>query len=321
MKKIEKKIVEAFIHSISRLGIEFRNKSVLFQELKAEPEIYASLIQIPIHHASLKTKGATVISIEAEEKPRRALYYIKRYNKLVEEIATTLKKTGHFDTKVKRYKYSFFDPIVEVEKLYIKLLTNVVRSTIIDSGRPRFVIEFLKTGKADEHSFVFLISDVSKELGINTEIGITNEPQHQLFFKTEHFFFEPFTKEFYPIKELKFHYPYYRILKDVEIIPTAYYHTGLVFSRSKYGYKKAMESYIKALEICPEYEPIYYHLGRVYYELGEYEKAIDSYTKAIEINPKFTELYYRRSKAYRALGMAKEAEADRELYERPKLLF
>lgn len=49
---------------------------------------------------------------------------------------------------------------------------------------------------------------------------------------------------------------------------------------------KAMNSYIKGLELSPNNYIAYYNMGISYGKLGEHEKAITLYEKAIEINPK-----------------------------------
>jgi tetratricopeptide (TPR) repeat protein len=55
------------------------------------------------------------------------------------------------------------------------------------------------------------------------------------------------------------------------------------------NYKKAIESYSKALDIDPNNELIWHYLGHCYLKLEKYEKAINSLKIAIEINKE--ELY------------------------------
>jgi len=49
-------------------------------------------------------------------------------------------------------------------------------------------------------------------------------------------------------------------------------------------YEKAIDAYLKAIEIDMEYLEAYYKLGNAYAKLDQYEKAIDAYLKAIKGN-------------------------------------
>lgn len=55
-----------------------------------------------------------------------------------------------------------------------------------------------------------------------------------------------------------------------------FYNLGIVYEKLK-NYKKAKESYMKALEIEPDAMDAVYNLGLVCTELGEYEHAIQCF--------------------------------------------
>ena len=70
-------------------------------------------------------------------------------------------------------------------------------------------------------------------------------------------------------------------------------------------YQGAMADYTKAIEINPEYAPVYYFRGSAKDDLGDYQGAIDDYTKAIEIDPEFASAYNNR-------GIVRERVSDLE---------
>lgn len=59
--------------------------------------------------------------------------------------------------------------------------------------------------------------------------------------------------------------------------------------RKKGMMDEAITNYLKAIEIDPSDEVLYYNLGRVYYEQGDSEKAIGQLKSAIEVKPDFKE--------------------------------
>ena len=48
--------------------------------------------------------------------------------------------------------------------------------------------------------------------------------------------------------------------------------------------EKALALFINIEKSDPDYVGLYYHLGKLYYEIGENKKAIDTYKKGIEIS-------------------------------------
>ena len=68
-------------------------------------------------------------------------------------------------------------------------------------------------------------------------------------------------------------------------------------SVSANDFEDALESFIKAVEINPNYAEAYYNHGNLLCEIKKFDESIFSYNKAIKINPNYTE-------AYNNLGLA-----------------
>jgi tetratricopeptide (TPR) repeat protein len=68
-------------------------------------------------------------------------------------------------------------------------------------------------------------------------------------------------------------------------------------------YEKALEYYQKDGDAVE----VYYNIARVYYEAGGFEEAIQSYTKAIEICPSFYQAYIGKGNVYGKLNRYDEA--------------
>lgn len=71
---------------------------------------------------------------------------------------------------------------------------------------------------------------------------------------------------------------------------------------------KALEFYLKALELSDQYPQIYHNLGNVYESTNEVERAIQAYQQAIILNPDF---YYSYLPLYRLLLKKDQLEADK----------
>jgi len=63
---------------------------------------------------------------------------------------------------------------------------------------------------------------------------------------------------------------------------------GITLRKTKM-YDEALANYMKALEISPQDENLYFNIARLYYDLGELEKAQEWLEKALNINPDFRE--------------------------------
>ena len=56
-------------------------------------------------------------------------------------------------------------------------------------------------------------------------------------------------------------------------------------------YKKAEESFVKAIEIFPDFSEVYNNLGMMYMENNNYELAMEKFRKAIDLYSDFSEAY------------------------------
>jgi tetratricopeptide (TPR) repeat protein len=59
--------------------------------------------------------------------------------------------------------------------------------------------------------------------------------------------------------------------------------------RKKGLLEEAMSNYLKAISIDPNDEVLYYNLGRVYYEKGNYDQAVEQLRSALAQKPGFKE--------------------------------
>ena len=82
-------------------------------------------------------------------------------------------------------------------------------------------------------------------------------------------------------------------------------------------YDKAIQEYVKALEIDPESASAYYGIGNAHLEAGRLAQAEDDYDKAIRLNPTLPDPYkvlsvhyYSRAKAHLEAGRLAQAEDD-----------
>src|ERR1044072_2856908 len=49
-------------------------------------------------------------------------------------------------------------------------------------------------------------------------------------------------------------------------------------------YEAAVESFNRAISLCPTYATAFYHLGVAFFRLKQFEKALDALEKAAELN-------------------------------------
>jgi tetratricopeptide (TPR) repeat protein len=91
--------------------------------------------------------------------------------------------------------------------------------------------------------------------------------------------------------------------KDIKTQPTGsitayeYYSKGFSYW-SQGDANKAIEHYLKAVSLDPNYENALFELGYAYSEKGEYQKAIDYYGKALLLNPKAKDATYNMGLVY-----------------------
>jgi tetratricopeptide (TPR) repeat protein len=66
--------------------------------------------------------------------------------------------------------------------------------------------------------------------------------------------------------------------------PLAHYHLGFVLRRLK-RYEESEQTYLKAIELMPDYGNFYANLGRTYEAWEQRDKAITAWSKALELMP------------------------------------
>ncbi|MFH1283050.1 MAG: tetratricopeptide repeat protein [bacterium] len=86
---------------------------------------------------------------------------------------------------------------------------------------------------------------------------------------------------------------------------------GWVYSKEKM-WNKAIESYLKSIELDPNLMSAYNNLGNIHYKINRLDKAIEFYKKAISIDPKSFDAYLNCGTAYYQKGMLKEAAEEFE---------
>ncbi|MBP7604782.1 MAG: tetratricopeptide repeat protein [Spirochaetes bacterium] len=80
-----------------------------------------------------------------------------------------------------------------------------------------------------------------------------------------------------------------------------HYYTGLVLSAAG-EYRRAVESFLKAIEIAPDYARARNSLGALYCRLNKYHFALVHFRKALEINPYNPFLQYNLGSLYFEIG-------------------
>jgi tetratricopeptide (TPR) repeat protein len=88
---------------------------------------------------------------------------------------------------------------------------------------------------------------------------------------------------------------------------------------ARYGqrqYDLAIESYLKALEIDPEYENAYYGMAFTYRAMGRLDLAIENYSEVIRLAPDYEQPYASRAELYQCVGRYEDAEKDLDSFVR-----
>jgi len=74
------------------------------------------------------------------------------------------------------------------------------------------------------------------------------------------------------------------------------------FALHKQGrFKKAVESYERAIDINPKFIFAHNNLGNVFKDLSEFDKALSKYQDAIKLNPNYAEAYYNQGLVYKKI--------------------
>ena len=76
-----------------------------------------------------------------------------------------------------------------------------------------------------------------------------------------------------------------------------FYNLGIVYEKMK-NFKKAKESYLKAIELEPNYSDAIYNMGLVHTELREYNEAIECFQKIIGEDPEDSNSYFNLGLVY-----------------------
>lgn len=80
-------------------------------------------------------------------------------------------------------------------------------------------------------------------------------------------------------------------------------------------YYPAIEAFEQAVMLWPEYDSLYYAIGKIYaFRLDEYVLGIQNFDRLSEINPNFQEAFYGRAYCYYKLRNYEAALADIEKY-------
>ncbi len=99
-------------------------------------------------------------------------------------------------------------------------------------------------------------------------------------------------------------------IKAIEIKPNyvdAHYNLGNALYKVKY-YDAAIEQYVITIEMYPEHQKAHNNLGYIYAEMGVFDNAILEYNKAIELNPYYITAYVNLGEALMRTGKINEAE-------------
>lgn len=100
---------------------------------------------------------------------------------------------------------------------------------------------------------------------------------------------------------------YQELLKLNPLTPGINFPMG-VWYKEKGLWNKAKEALLRALETDPAIlADVYYYLGNVSREQGEYEEAVNYYKESLKIDPLFFEAHYNLGKVYALQGLSQEA--------------
>jgi hypothetical protein len=94
-----------------------------------------------------------------------------------------------------------------------------------------------------------------------------------------------------------------------------HYNKGIDFYKQG-KYEQAGSEFENALELKPSDVYAIYGLGNTNYCLAKYDDAVNNYLKAVEINPDYEKVHYSLSLAYSKLGKKQEAEKHKTIFKK-----
>jgi tetratricopeptide (TPR) repeat protein len=92
----------------------------------------------------------------------------------------------------------------------------------------------------------------------------------------------------------------------------SYYEDGYQYF-SQGDYKKAEESYQRAIELDPNFEDAHYWLGKVYRQLGEYNKAVPQWIEVLKLNPRNPYAFRYLNESFRGTPQVQSGDANEYL--------
>jgi len=234
-------------------------------------------------------QGAQKLAIELDGDSK-TVKYIEKYASIVIETSMVLRKT------LQDYAGK------EKEEKFIKNVWDLMQGDLrirYGLNSHNSMSEALDSMRFDCTNSSFFVHDVAEAVGVKTEIILAL--LHMLV-KTENFCFEPTKGQHFPFLELASRYPGYQILKSDEPSAIAYNVSGNMLSaEGELG--RAAVSYLKAIELNPEFAEAYYDLGtHVYACQGMMQKAIACFQKTVDLKPAFAEAHYNLAASYYRQG-------------------
>ncbi|MDF1543867.1 MAG: tetratricopeptide repeat protein [bacterium] len=90
----------------------------------------------------------------------------------------------------------------------------------------------------------------------------------------------------------------------------AYNYRATASAKAGREYEKAVENFVKATELNPEYKEAHNNLGFCYRKLGKLAESLAAYDKAIKLDKDFAQAREYRGETYLAMGELEKAEAE-----------
>jgi len=92
---------------------------------------------------------------------------------------------------------------------------------------------------------------------------------------------------------------HYKKAVDLADSPQLHNYLGTTF-RSQGYYPKAIEEYMRAIELNPNFAPAHMNLGITLFYMNKFNESIDREKKAISLNPKYPDSYFFLARGYEA---------------------